>query len=76
MKLRRVECLGVDGWFHRWYQFRDGNEAGCYAIVEHKDGTVHDYHFTDIVFLDTPLIPKTFKTVCTNVLSDPVAGIK
>lgn len=64
MKLRRVEySIGRSlknanqtkmGWFHGWFQWQDGDEAGCLATIEQEDGTVGEHSPEWIRFLDKP----------------------
>lgn len=67
MKLRRVEYSQGGpitearpdqikaGYFHGWFQYQDGADAGCMGVVENTNGTVYRYLPENIKFLDNPV---------------------
>jgi hypothetical protein len=64
-ELRRCTVKGNNAWFHRWCDksrivppspMIGGHGGGVIrdtvAIVEHDDGTIHEYYPTEVKFID------------------------
>jgi hypothetical protein len=53
--INRAESYEIKtGLFHGWFQWQDGDDAGCLGTVEHEDGMVDVYAPEYIKFLDKP----------------------